>query len=860
MFEESQSKRGILTKAVYDQLFNHLKKEQVFIEDIDAENAIIYGIESFYLKDNNVYNARICLSPITSEELYFIIVEKNKIHKLDLDNIANITFKDTFPNSDLYRNYLQSTNFCQILVDRESYDFCFPNKYCLLLFAKGLIVASKSLNNDTSNMLISLEKYNENFNNELEDDELKYFASHLGINYHVLKTEIDVDRNNTVTMNELKDYIKKKLSGEQFRPIFEKYATLENRYKERCMGPVDLQKFFLEVQREEISYLEACQIIIEFNSYENPDKKRDVIQNFEDMLVQKKTINPQEIESILGTKNSETDETIKASDHLRLYLTLYEFNMMLHSLLLTVYNRELLNQNLDLDRPITDYFIKSSHNTYLTKHQLKGESSTKMYSTSLLYNFRLVELDCYNGDGDNIIITHGYTLVTDLNLEDILYELKDTAFINSDLPVILSIENHLDEKHQQIMVNQLKTILVDLYIFPYDKKPKYVPTLREMLKKFIVKCSGRKLWENENIPRKPYNTNNNNNSINNNLYSNQYKNLVNNLSQNNQNNLLYRHANTLSEKKIIFLNKKKFKYDIDIDKNEHANNVHNSLFASKRSSINRSQTTTEFKMSSALENVRGLLGVKFSKDKIKTNYYKPWEMITLKCSKGIKLSEDFVDKRDMLNLTQQCLVKIYPENFDSSNYNMIKCFSCGFQVCALNIQATEDDFILYDKIFFKQYQGFGYVLKPEKFFAKNYNNYYDRPSYIFHMEIITLKNCLKLIEEEKLKIDGTGELSLKIYSIGIKEDENNPVIEVKLTNGIMFPNFENGMPSFNYKVYDFDLSAIMIKIKYKEKMIGRCCIPYCLMKRGFRRIPVYDNQCFNAENVYLVGFFNYQKI
>ena len=71
-----------------------------------------------------------------------------------------------------------------------------------------------------------------------------------------------------------------------------------------------------------------------------------------------------------------------------------------------------------------------------------------------------------------------------------------------------------------------------------------------------------------------------------------------------------------------------------MEKNEQVNNFHNSLIASKRSSIIRSQTT-EFKKSSALENVRGLSGVKYNKDKIKTNYYKPWEMITLKCSKGI---------------------------------------------------------------------------------------------------------------------------------------------------------------------------------------------------------------------------------
>ena len=67
-----------------------------------------------------------------------------------------------------------------------------------------------------------------------------------------------------------------------------------------------------------------------------------------------------------------------------------------------------MDQYLDLDRPINDYYIKSTHNTYLTSHQLTGKSSTKMYSTSLLYNFRLVELDCYNGDGDDIIITHGW--------------------------------------------------------------------------------------------------------------------------------------------------------------------------------------------------------------------------------------------------------------------------------------------------------------------------------------------------------------------------------------------------------------------------------------------------------------------
>jgi hypothetical protein len=77
-----------------------------------------------------------------------------------------------------------------------------------------------------------------------------------------------------------------------------------------------------------------------------------------------------------------------------------------------------------------------------------------MYSLSLLEGYRLVELECYNGSGDDIIITHGYTLVSDLKLDDVLKELKESAFTHSSMPVILSIENHLDKNHQNIMAKK----------------------------------------------------------------------------------------------------------------------------------------------------------------------------------------------------------------------------------------------------------------------------------------------------------------------------------------------------------------------------------------------------------------------
>ena len=127
----------------------------------------------------------------------------------------------------------------------------------------------------------------------------------------------------------------------------------------------------------------------------------------------------------------------------------------------------------------------------------------------------------------------------DLTLTDVLMELKDTAFVNSDLPVILSIENHLGEKYQEIMVEKLKNILKDLYIFPSDIKPDHLPSLRDLRKKFLIKCGGKKLWENEIIPPKQH--------------VNQFYNL--NSSGFSLNQIL-NPSKTLIPKKIIHLNKR----------------------------------------------------------------------------------------------------------------------------------------------------------------------------------------------------------------------------------------------------------------------------------------------------------------
>ena len=931
---------------------NKYSEELRTIPEKEALDAFIYGINCNRIKLGEKYIGILSISDKIVYEINFLDKTRKKIDNIPIKLISNITFNN---NSENLKNYIKSNDdninneemrFIQISINQKTYDFEFDNKQNLFLFIKGFLIYIETdgflinIKNKGSgdyiekNIETLFDKINDNFDDLLDQKEFQHLAKEIGIDAKELLLYIDINKDGIITKEEVINYFKGILKDLEFTEIFEKYATIKNNETNiYTMNQEELKLFFLEEQKEQITDLELYQLIILYNSKINRKTKRKMCKKFKNIFFYNKNqINKDKISSSIIKLNNKL-KLNESNDQITLELNAKEFSDMLNSSYNTVYNKAKQNNELDTSHSLVDYYINSSHNTYLRGHQLKGLSDPKMYSYAILAGYRLVELDCYNGEGDDIIITHGFTLVTKLKLEDVLIELRENAFKNSPYPVILSIENHLDDKHQQIMANKFKKYLIDLYIFPTDSPPEFMPTLEELKYKFIIKCGGKRLYEDIDIPMKPINeessklkekenlnkkliiednfsdasdseediesqkmeefdfekkehiilVNRNTNIYNNNNINEPNKNselfcdnLEINISENKQNNesdnfILRGKKTNLNNNKTQKEESKEIKSIIEINEintnnksnvNSNENENQNKLINLNKQSIEKEKE--EIEIIPCLANVRGLLGQKFKYEKIHSFNYKPWEFVTLKSTQFLQFFKKEEKREELIKLSFHCMLKAYPQNFDSSNYDIIKCWACGCQCPAINIQAADDDFTLFNKIFFTQNNNCGYILKPKKFIQKFfYFEQYKKPKFVIKMKIINLFNFAELMHLAKINFENKSKLQIKIYTLDLSSKiEETDTKEKPAKNEYIF-NLEGNLINpkitnneiIKLPVYEEELGGIMIKFLYDKDMIGRGCIPFCLIKYGYRRIPIYCNNCIERDRIFVVGYF-----
>ncbi|XP_060063123.1 1-phosphatidylinositol 4,5-bisphosphate phosphodiesterase gamma-1-like [Ylistrum balloti] len=216
------------------------------------------------------------------------------------------------------------------------------------------------------------------------------------------------------------------------------------------------------------------------NRIVNPEKfqqflKHEQKENFADNIVPVKEMMVKFLADPIRHKNN-------------VYFTDMEFEDYLFSKDNSIWDEKHDKINQDMTQPLSMYWIASSHNTYLTGDQVSSDSSTEAYVRCLRMGCRCIELDCWDGPDGLPSIYHGHTLTTRIRFLDVLRSIKEHAWVASEYPLILSIENHCCLGQQRNMAMAFKDVFgADLLVEPVEGDPHQLPSPEKLKRKVILK-------------------------------------------------------------------------------------------------------------------------------------------------------------------------------------------------------------------------------------------------------------------------------------------------------------------------------------------------------------------------------------
>ncbi|KAH9924976.1 PLC-like phosphodiesterase [Epithele typhae] len=296
--------------------------------------------------------------------------------------------------------------------------------------------------------------------------------------------QADSQNRGYLDFDDFKKFVKSLKARPELDRLFKKIANGDS-----TMSFDAFEKFMREMQKSDISKEQLEQLFLRY-AVPKPNKPCGSPPQTSLDLAMKSVSIQDKLASLAPA--SATEATLVVPEPLTVEtakMTLSNFTAFLLSADNSAFADQYAGVHHDMTRPLPEYFISSSHNTYLVGNQLVGESTVEGYIRALLHSCRSVELDIYDGETEPVVY-HGRTWTSKVSVRDVCIAISKYAFMASPYPIIISAEIHCGVTQQAMLVNIMKEVFGPaLVIAPPEGRPKIevLPSPEELKGRVLLK-------------------------------------------------------------------------------------------------------------------------------------------------------------------------------------------------------------------------------------------------------------------------------------------------------------------------------------------------------------------------------------
>ncbi|XP_058702267.1 1-phosphatidylinositol 4,5-bisphosphate phosphodiesterase gamma-2 isoform X1 [Poecile atricapillus] len=302
---------------------------------------------------------------------------------------------------------------------------------------------------------------------------------------------VDQTRKNSISLRELKTVLPQvnfKVSSMKY--LKDKFAEIGAHKEELTFEQFHLfyKKIMFEQQKLILDEFKKDSSVFILGNTDRPDGSAVHLHDFQRFLLHEQQESwAQDLSKVRERMTKFIDDTMRETAEPFLFVD--EFLAYLFAKENSIWDEKYDSIDVqNMNNPLSHYWISSSHNTYLTGDQLRSESSTEAYIRCLRMGCRCIELDCWDGPDGKPIIYHGWTRTTKIKFDDVVQAIKDHAFVTSEYPVILSIEEHCSVEQQRHMARVFKEVFGDqLLMKPVEASADQLPSPTQLKEKIIIK-------------------------------------------------------------------------------------------------------------------------------------------------------------------------------------------------------------------------------------------------------------------------------------------------------------------------------------------------------------------------------------